>query len=440
MVSMHNKLDELIQKFKMENNNLGERLAVAIKEYLDDFTDSMKDKVEAEVKSLPWVVNKVVNFMINCEKENEYTARHIFPVVKEKDFYIIRKEVDDKGVLANLNTGIKNLLHNKISEFDWYQSKVIPVGYVYIEASKETLEELQQSKKYKLNITDKNGVIHELTYFLTWSDMAVLKCKKLWKMSQLYKDETPILYAPYAKRLFRIDVDVEELLSDKTIQVKTIDLKLKNNGINEILLLNKELVWNVKIEEHAGAEAKVSPVGDVLHWKYCFKELLNNQYIIPKVNCSPSFKVNVMNEKSVQYDFENEYTNSFERVTIYNFSDNDFQSESVFRPRYNENNLEKQFRIRSLADASYELKKFIAPKDILISAVQKNLPIDKMLVKKYSSNMTIYDKGRFGYKNTNRLYIIFNVDKNNVFVEDYINFVLGYLTYCFPEIGWEGAY
>ena len=54
--------------------------------------------------------------------------------------------------------------------------------------------------------------------------------------------------------------------------------------------------------------------------------------------------------------------------------------------------------------------------------------------------MTIYDKGRFGYKNTNRLYIIFNVDKNNVFVEDYINFVLGYLTYCFPEIGWEGAY
>lgn len=436
---MHNKLDELIQKFRIENNNLGERLAVAVKEYLDEFTDSLRGKVEAEIDYLPRSVNKVVNFMINCEKENEYTARHIFPVVKEKNFYIVRKEVDDKGVLESLNNGIKKLLSDKVSEFDWYPTKV-PVGYIYVEASKEILEELQQSKKYTLNIIDKNGVIHELTYFLTWSDIAVSKCKKLWKMSQLYKDETPILYAPYAKRLFRIDIDVEELLSDKTIQVEAIDLKLKNNGIDETVLLNKELAWNVRMEEHVGIEAQVSPVGEVLHWKYCFKELLENQYIIPKVHCCPSFKIDVVNEKCVQYDFENEYTGSFERVTIYNFSDNDFKDERVFRPRYNENNLEKQFRIRSLSDANYEVKKFTAPENISIIAVQTNLPNDKLLVKKYSSDMKIYDKGRFGYKNTNRLYIIFDVDKNNVFFKDYIDFVLGYLTYCFPEIGWEGAY
>ena len=62
----------------------------------------------------------------------------------------------------------------------------------------------------------------------------------MWYLSKLYKDETPIVFAPYANRLFRIEIDVEELISKKEIQMVSIDLKLEQNGLNEFFLLNKE--------------------------------------------------------------------------------------------------------------------------------------------------------------------------------------------------------
>lgn len=450
---MSNKLDDLIIKFKDENNTTGERIAYALKEYLSDFTEMLKEEIVTE-KS-PRKVNKVGNMLINCSDEVDCISEHMYPVVKDKGFWILASDRDDKTVLERINTGIRNCQNGDKTSFSFYQYRV-PACYVYVEATKEELEELCQSNKYMLVVCDKDGKEHEIPYYMVWSELALVNCKKIWKMSQLYKDEKPIVYAPYAKRLFRIEIDVEELTSIKGIQVEAIDFKLKQNGLENKFLLNQELVWNVKIDDQSDVKtfeegnngrekmgleitSTVSPVADVVHWKYLITELLPNQYIIPKDQSWPTFRIDSVSEKEIQFDFETEYSGSFERVTIYEINGKDFRNKQIFYPQYNAINNDKQYRIRSLADAYYEIKKFSFPYEIKLQNVQINKPDNKKIFKKYPVNMTIYDKGRFGYKNTNKLYVLFDCNEESTFVTDYINYVLDYLTFCYPEIGWEGA-
>jgi len=274
---------------------------------------------------------------------------------------------------------------------------------------------------------------------MIWSDLAISRCKKMWKMSQLYKDEMPIVFAPYAKRLFRIDIDVEELTSIKGIQIKSIDFKLEENKLDTYFLINQELVWNAKIEEQSEVTNTVSPVADNKLWKYTVKDLLANQYIIPKENVWPTFRIETSSEKDICFVFESEYHSSFERVSIYEIDEKDFKDECIFKPNYNLSKYDKQFRVRSLADAYYEIKKFYLPNSIKFTNVQANKPDGKSICERYPANMTVYDKGRFGYKNTNKLYIVFECNEASGIVFDYIDFILGYLTFCFPEIGWEGV-
>lgn len=442
---MSNKLDDLIKKFKEEKNTSGERIADALKNYLCDFTETLRAEVEKELRLSPRVVNKIKNMMIDCSVKGDYTARRMFPVVNEKGFNILSSEIDDKVVLERINAGIRKcqsgngIVINGI-EIGSYRYK-IPVCYIYTETTKEELDSLIQNGKRSLKITDKNGEKHSLDYYLVWSDAAVLKCRRMWQLSKVYRDEDPIVFAPYAKRLFRIEVDVEELISIKGIQIESIDFMLEKNRLKEVFMLNKELVWNVRIEDQTEVSKKAAPVADVIHWKYYVKDLLAYQYIIPKSITWPTFRVDSFSDKDICFDFENEYLGEFERVSIYEINEKDFDREDLFCPRYNQSELARQSRIRSYADAYYEVKKFesVLPQEIRIRCVQPNMPEGMTHAEKYPVNMTVYDKGRFGYKNTNRLFVVFDCSGNNLLVLDYVNYILGYLTFCFPEIGWEGA-
>lgn len=440
---MLKKLDDLILKFQEENNNSGKRMAEAIKEYLCEFTDTLRTNVEQEINKPPYFVNKVANRMISCSSESDYTVRHFFPVVKEKMFNILSSEKNDKKVLERLNEGIRHCQSdNGVNlygiDIGSYKYK-IPAAYIYTDATQIRADCLKD-KKYSLDIVDKNGKNYSLNYYLIWSDEAVSKCKKLWNMTKLYGDETPIVFAPYAKRLFRIDIDIEELISNYGIQIENIDFQLERNGLKQSFMLNQELVWNVKIEEQPEVNKRKSPFGDIVKWKYIFQDLQSYHYIVPKTPTWPTCRLNSLSENEVGLEFENEYLQEFERITIYELEEKDMIGKDIFYPRYNLKNFDKKYRVRSISDAYYEVMKFDLPEGIRLKNIQTNLPESKQIVEKYPVHMTVYDKGRFGYKNTNRLFVIFDYDdSSSSMLVDYINYILGYLTFCFPEIGWEGA-
>lgn len=440
---MSNKLDDLINKFKEEDNTAGERIAEALKDYLCDFTQTLKDNVVSQQNSTNRVVNKIKNMMIDCADRGDYTARHMFPLVLEKDFNILSREIDDSVVLERINSGIKKYQSGSSVngiEIASYKYK-IPVGYIYTNVTKNQLENMVKNEKYSLTVVDKTGEKRKLDYYLVSSEIAISKCKKMWQLTNLYKDEEPILFAPYAKRLFRIEIDIEQILSNQGIQIESIDFMLEKNGLDKVLMLGKELVWNVKTEEQTEFIKKKAPVADVIHWKYYFKDLLSYQYIVPKILNWCTFRIDNISDKDICFDFENEYFGQFEKVSIFDINERDFEKQDLFWLQYNLQKLNRQSRIRSLSDAYYEVKKFepSLPSGLSIKNVQQNLPEGKNIVEKYPVNMTVYDKGRFGYKNTNRLFVVFECESNDLMVLDYINLILGYLTFCFPEIGWEGA-
>lgn len=434
---MEDKLLELAKKFNCENNVTGERMSIAVKNYLDIFTNELKERQQSEQSNCKKNVNKIINFLIDCEAENEYIARHIYPLFDRKEYYIIKRQMNDQGVIERLNSGIANNQGSGVSSR-------ITVGFVYMDLSYEELSKCKENPpKLLVKIEDRSGVTYTLDCYLTWSDEGLRLCKKMWNLSKIYDDETPIIFAPYAIRFFEIEVDIEQLLSKKSIQIENVDLKVAETQYKDKVLFNKELVWNVKIENKlSGIEpkhSKVSPVGDVIHWRYSFKELSDNQYIIPNSIKWPSYRIICYETKTLEYDFEYEYSGGFERVTIYDLKSEDLQNKEIFETGYNEKNLEMQYRLRSLADVEFELKKFNPPDGISIDGISIYISENKNILEK-KNQMTVYDQGRFGYRNTNKIYVNFSGDEKDVKFFEYMRYVLSYLIYSFPEIGWEGVY
>ena len=434
---MEDKLLELAEKFNEENNVTGERMSIAVKNYLDLFTDELKKRQRLEQNNCKKYVNKISNFFIDCEAENEYVSRHLYPMLDSKRYYIIKKSANDIGLIERLNGGITNS-----QDMDF--STRITVGFVYMDLSYEELSECKENPpKLLLDVEDKSGDIYTLDCYLTWSDEGLNLCKKMWNLSKIYHDNTPIIFAPYGIRFFEIEVDIEQLLNKKSIQIERGDLRVSESKYKDKLLFNKELVWNVKIEGNlSGIEpkvSKVSPVGNIIHWKYSFEELSDNQYIIPKSIKWPSYRIACYEHRTLEYDFEYEYSDGFERVTIYELKPNDIQNKEVFETGYNEGNLEIQYRLRSLADIEFELKKFNPPNGISIDGISIYIPENKIVLEK-KNQMTVYDQGRFGYRNKNKIYVIFSSSQKDVKFFEYMRYVLSYLIYSFPEIGWEGVY
>ena len=436
---MNKQIDDLVKKFNNENNIAGGRIAAAVKEYMDEFTDLLVKKVESEIQTEKKDIEKVISFMSECENQKEYVSRHIYPVLKDKSYSIIRKEKDDSSVINRINDGISSIKKNNDAIIGRFPSR-INVGYVYAKVNLFELIEFDQTPKHVITLMDKNGNIRQLNYYLVWSDEAMKQVKKIWKLSRLYKSEEPLAFIPYARRLFAIEVDVEELLSNDKIQIVSADFKFDDNELTNKILLNKELVWNVKIDEPEGIDPKTSPIGKVVHWKYTFSELLDNQYVVPKALQWPTMKVDFSKIQEVEYDFESEYKGKFEKITIYKTDCNEYAEHEIFECNYNRERLNYQPRLRSLADINYEIKKFDLPSYIQEIQVELN-PISNLKeLGKIPSNMAFFEKGRFGYKNMNNIFLYFLGDIENEMFFDYIHFVLEYLTYCYPEIGWKGVY
>lgn len=215
---MNKQIDDLVKKFNNENNIAGGRIAAAVKEYMDEFTDLLVKKVESEIQTEKKDIEKVISFMSECENQKEYVSRHIYPVLKDKSYSIIRKEKDDSSVINRINDGISSIKKNNDAIIGRFPSR-INVGYVYAKVNLFELIEFDQTPKHVITLMDKNGNIRQLNYYLVWSDEAMKQVKKIWKLSRLYKSEEPLAFIPYARRLFAIEVDVEELLSNDNIQI-----------------------------------------------------------------------------------------------------------------------------------------------------------------------------------------------------------------------------
>lgn len=437
---MQTRLEKLKNKFKDENNIIGERLSEVLGLYLEDFTNDLKNKLEEEKKKELKPVNKVVNCMVPLTEQKKYVNKNMYPVLQNENIKMISGEKNDIDMLNDLKNEISRLKKNDTNDLN--NSTRINIGYLYIDGTLQKIKDINIENKFKAVLTDKKGNKSEVPYYLCQSDLIVRKCKKIWNMSKLYGDESPIVYMPYSTRLFYIEIDIETILGKQDFELEELNLCFADNGLSEKIICDKALLWNVKIEP-AGIEIEPykNPIGQMVYWRYKFTGLQENKYIMPENIQWPSFDIKVISDTEIEMDFINKPTDEFEGIRIYDIKKEEFEGIEIYTTNYNNKNLDKHYRIRSLSDIRYELNKFESNnEDVYIADICMKSQSNKKGINRYNSEMSIYEKGRFGYKNKNKVFIEFKGDCNYNFFEDYANFVIETLTYLYPEIGWEGVY
>lgn len=431
---MQDRLIELKQRFIRENNELGEKFADALSAYMADF----KEEILKNTKESPDVhrkVGKVVNCLVDKQDVKLYLQKNMYPIVKGKGCYMIERAEDDRELLQKINNKMQRNVVTSI-----YGERFL-AGYVFFGGTYTQLTEYilkQDERRYEAVVSFEDGEREALPYYITYSPILTEYVKGIWKLSKLYGDESPIAYIPYAARFLQLDFDID-VLSNAT-PVKGIDLQLEKYGLREYLLFNRELLWNVKLEDGGlGVEPVMRPTGDVIHWRYSFSQVRENQYIVPASRTWPTYQVLDLPDGELVLDFEDRKVDSFQKVTIYEVRKEDFDTLEWYQAIYNTAEQTEQFRLRSLADIRYELNKYTLGTDLRIAEITFLKKKEFKTVVSYFPDAMLYEKGRFGYKNTNKVYVRFEKAPEDVFWEDHVNFVLSHLTYLYPEIGWEGV-
>lgn len=429
---MYNKLEELKQKFDCENNTTGSRLADALNRYLEEFTGELETRMQKEREKRNEPPQKVVNCMIPVDQRERYMQKHMYPVLPDENMLV--SEADDPEVLNKMNKKIREI--NKEAGGNGARTEA---AYVYMELTLKQLVDFMDSEEYKARAIDRDGKVYEVPYYLCWSELVINKLREIWNLTKLYGGEVPIVYAPYSTRLFRIEIDLSQCNLENE-EIEHFDFRLAENGIGQYVKCSREMMWNVKFDA-AGVEMEPLqvPVGDVIKWKYQFEQVLDHQYIVPFWFTDPTLQVKRADNKTIHLEFENLNRSGFLKVTIPEIDERELEGTELFCTNYNREKLEIQQRVRSISDIKYELSKFYKDQRVSIETVYEYEPQNVRCVAKYPHEMSIYERGRFRYKNTNRVYIKFTGEVQYIFFEDYANFVLGVLTYLFPEIGWEGV-
>lgn len=435
---MQDKLAELSQKFEKEGNKFGSRMADAVRQYLEEFKEELCSNLQAEDDGDGKKVFKIANCLIDKAQRNDYILKHMYPILDPEQYYMMECEKNDEKVIQCINKELKRRGQSQDGRL-----QRVTAGYMFLDCRFAEFKELTEKREtYKAILKDTNDRVYQLEYFLTFSPDIVQRIRRMWELSKKYGDETPIAYAPYASRLVRIDMDLNVLPSLEGFTVRELDFCFENNALYKHILLGKELVWNVKHEKAGwGIQPVQSPIGEKVSYRYQFPQLRENQYIIPGRWLPTMFEIRALDHgNTVEILSGSLIEDGFDKITIYDIDNGGIHNTEIFTPNYNTEHLRKQARLRSIADIRYELNKYCADPNVWISDVETQNLSTYRKANRYRAEFSIYQKGRFGYKNTNTVYIRFTGNPEYLFFEDYINFVLCHLTYLYPEIGWEGVY
>ena len=262
----------------------------------------------------------------------------------------------------------------------------------------------------------------------------------LFRLAQIYNVNRPLIFSPFARRAVCINA-----LEQPAVDHITIDhLRLQHNGLDQILLTDRTLMWNVKIDplrDMLGYNAV-----DTFHHCYFYDNVADNQFILPVAAVN---QTDLIIEKIVRSTdgalelianraFDDE---SYHKITIVKPALDDLpDGVEIFSNDCDVPRLFKKSHIRTAADINY----------ILSALKQKNfsarfapnsdkppIPIYEPQLQYHSGADEIFNRA---LRQQNSPIIDVEFQGAEPFVADYANFVLHRLGWNFPEYRWRGVH
>ena len=298
---------------------------------------------------------------------------------------------------------------------------------------KKLIGDAEHKKKYEGQYI-KQGQCHKFQYYLKFDRSFIEKQELLYEYALYYNLGNPILYSPYSHKSVTLIYDKE--VSESHCE---LDFKFNENGINVINGIKNNLFWNIDIHnENRTYDAKV-PYGNEVRYIFRFNKSKKGNYVLPLPlnNQTKVFNIEVlesmieittdhdMDEFAVLEPLECDETSPLIKTLKSN--------EKFFNNRRSYNEIINK-RIISESDIEHSIATFRNNNGIKCCISEGGGQIVNRYTKKYRADR----KSRKFFNTISREYVLFKAEEKKRFLTDYVNYVIEYLEFYYPEIEWVG--
>lgn len=266
--------------------------------------------------------------------------------------------------------------------------------------------------------------------------------KKLEQTALQYGVKVPLIYSPMSRRavVVKVGIDVQEITKHGDF---SIDFQYEKNGLDNKIIVNKTLVWNV---ENLGkdilpfpkdnAEKKITALFDKTFVIYSFDAKENEYYYVRSDNhdirrIAGSVYVGIDNKTKIeQIDYQKFTINPVNKSFLENIMSS--ENNKSFENKYDPACCAKK-RVRTKGDVYNVLSCF-------------DINYEEILFKpKYEAVCTYGKDYKYHYPtdevliSSSEIYIKLSDNNDDKFFEDYVSYVFAYLNYYYPEFRWVGV-
>lgn len=279
----------------------------------------------------------------------------------------------------------------------------------------------------------KDGETHKFEYYLAFDRSYVEMHELIYKYALYYSIKNPVVFSPYSFKSFSLVYDKEKLKGEK------LDFNFKDNGIraNESSAFN--LYWNNILTVETKTYDAKEPYGDLVKYIYEFSKSKNGNYLLPlpQNNQTKIYSINftadsirIITDRDVDtfYVLESMEVDSSSSIIKKLVS-----SEKLYSNDHNYK-LPINSRIISMADIEHSIVPFRNNFGVKCYISEK----PSQIVSRYSRKYKPDRKANCLFNTISRVNLRFSSTEYKQFLTDYINYVLEYLEYFYPEIEWVG--
>ena len=294
------------------------------------------------------------------------------------------------------------------------------------------------SKRYKAKVKTEGDEI-EVPFVLERYDYYKRIEELLERTARQYGIDRPVIFSPLSRRAVNVKLDFSGITLPQP-RSNVIDFQIEKNGLSDVLLCDKTLLWNVEVTE----ENEIPGPRENTDKKIV--SLFEKEYAIYEFAAKENEFIYISSPISEVKRYENRvYVNLNEKQTIEDIRYSKLaimDVTSVFLEgleyRYQNfyHNTGKRERIRTQADIDYVLHKFRNDMARYVGLVRNCDGVNTVHAYE-KGDVYHYTKDKI-YRSSSVCYIKFEVSGSWI-AEDAINYMIAFLNFYYPEYYWVGV-
>lgn len=269
-------------------------------------------------------------------------------------------------------------------------------------------------------------------YSLKFDRSYVERQELLYRYSLLYKFANPVVLSPYSYKAFELVYDVE-------LKGKELDFQFDKNGLRVVDAEQRDLFWNIAVSQVSRTYDGKHPYGDNVRYSYEFLKNKKGHYLLPlPLNNQAKIYDIEIDDEAVRITMDCDMSD-FVLLEPLDVDDSATEVKALisggmlYRNAILYNGLINS-RLLSEADIEHSIVPFRSNQGVACSISDGS----RNIVNRYSKKYRPQKLGRKLFHQIGREYVLFKADADYKFLKDYINYVLEYLEFYYPEIEWVG--